>query len=474
MEKNLRTTELRQQEGLVKEAAIAALGGDTSLGYTLVASSPRRSLSGVKYMAGGVLAILAALAYGLVVLIQNAFKEAGSSGWAFHWGWDLLALAAGSAALLGGIRNFFSINAGTQAVAVFDGAVLRTGPASWFTQRLSALVYTGPIMANIVVPIKAHHAAKNSEVELGFIFTIRCHVENALEIVRIGVGVAWLALTSKIAALCAEALPSRDYETIMAADLQDDIEWQARLAQALAASGATGVLACLSFALADVRPPEYLRQEEERARQARAAEEQRVANHRSVFETRRQAAANEADFAKIAADIKAANLPAEIAAEETAAMNKAKREFKEQAKRLETEARERVRQAACGPVQAFITGLQDASPLLDQLVEAYHEDPVRMAIFLEAQKLLGGNLQSGSPSLLSLADVAREQSRLKRIFSDEAGEPKKLSIRFAEEPDDQESNPDLNGHASPAAETPSGGPDEDKERLGTAPLASAV
>lgn len=455
MENSLRTTELRRQEGLVKEAALEALGGDPSLGYTLVASSPGRSMSGLKGMGLGAFLVLAALVYTAAVVIQKAF---GDNTWTFYWGWDLVAFAAGIACLGVGIRKFFWISIPSQAVAVFDGAVLRTGSTNWFTQRLSGLVYAGQVVANIVVRYPVHHTGKNKPVDLDLIISSRWQVENVLDLMRLGVEVVWLTITSKIATLCAEAVPAGDYDTVMAADLQANQEWQQQLYQAFLASNAAGPLACLSLVLADVRPPEYLRQEEEKARQARQAEEQRVANHRSVFETRRQSVTSEADFGKIVADIRAAALPDEAMAEEVAATTKAKREFKENAKRLENEARERLRQAARGPVQAFLTGLEDAAPLLDELQKLYHEDPVRMALFVEAHKLAGGGGQAGS-SMLSLSDVAREQARLNALLADDSGGPRKLPFRFADEAGEGGTNGQV-------VEVP--GPTEDKEQ----PLAS--
>lgn len=462
MEKNLRTTELKRQDGLVKEAALKALGGSAAGGYTLLVTSPRRSLIALKSMGVGLFLTLAALVHSLVVLIQRGFVENAEKAWIFHWGWDGIALAAGLVSLVVGAKKFLTIELGQEAAAIFDGAVLRTGPASWFTV-LSALVYTRLIETNIVVRQPVRHAGKDKPVELDFVFYARWQVADALKLYQQGVEAVWLLATTHLSAICTQFLPDGDYEAVMARDLQEDQEWQGSVTEALRLVLDQSPLRLSSLTLADVRPPEYLRQEEEKARQARAAEEKRIADLRANFETRRSQASAEADFSSISADIKEASLSEEITAEEMVLTSKAKRGFTQEAKRRSAEARERVRQAAQAPVKALIDGLDDASLLLDDLCARFDRDPTRVLLFLESQRLAEGSSRSSMTSRLTqLADSTR-------VMIPPDGERKSLPFYLVdEEPADAAT---VNGlTADDKVNPPPGGPDSDKEKLGTVPL----
>jgi len=457
VERVLRTTELTRKEGLVKERALQALGsGSPTEGYTVMVSSPRRSMRSLKTMAVGLaLALLSAL-YAVIVVFQKAFSE---SAWPISW-WDALVFVAGFVIFGLGLDKFLSIDTGHYAKAgIFDSVLVFDGKRHWFNQKLSSLVYTGPMNANIVVSHKVHHIGKGKDMDVCFVWSVPVRViaNEILNFYKLGVEAAWLNVVNNFEQVCRQNIPAGDYDAIMAADLPKNKAWQAEVNTALSAVMG-GNLLCFASPpiLVDVRPPEYLRQEEEKARQERQVKEQKIADLRTAFTARRNMAQVAGDFAQIRKEIKEAFSSYTIIDEEIGLTDKAEEDFLEAAKQRAAEARERVREAAKAPVRALLTGVKDADPELDELLKL---DPLKLAYFIEAQRIASGNTRGPAP-LISLADAIREHRQT--TLPDQDDQPRKLV--FFMPPDEAEEE---------AEASPAGGPDQHKEELGRVPLASA-
>lgn len=455
----LRTTELGTQTGLVKEAALQALGGSAAGGYTLMVTAPRRSQMAIKCAGLGALLVIASVAY-LVIMAINKFW--GSNTWDFHWGVDAMFFVAGLAVFGIGVYRFLSIEMGSHIAAIFDSAVSRVGKASWLNQTLSSLIYTGQVEANVVVRYPVHHKAKGKNVDLDFVFFFRLQAKDLLSLFKIGVEAAWLSMVTKFSELVnkAVAVTEGDYEAVMAAKLPENAGWVDELSKAFAATQAGSPLAFLSLGLVDVRPPEFLRHEEEKAMLDRVAEEKRILDKRKAFGARRSLVTSDSTelpsitgdhFDQIVADIKAAALPSAVIDEEVRLTEKAKAVFLQESVRRAAEARERVRAAAQGPVKAFLLGLDDADADLDELCRRFHNNPTKVLLFLESQRLAAGS--SRTPSLSNMLVQFADPSRMMLPPDGEHG----ISLRFAEDTDE------------PAGSGKNGQVGE-KEGLGTVPL----